>query len=242
MKDIKIDKDTCIDFAEYVCIHWTDPSIPMEDLWEEYQEKIGKEVKDILTSAQEKINHEILMLIAKNNAVQDEKWKKNEEALMMVSKILKIVDEKIDCNSSGIKITDNIVSANAIALHNIEKDLYVDDKFVLSEAEDEETKCPHSLKDFRELKDGDYACLICLPKEDFLEKNVSNTKQNTKKCDLHDTLPEAKQMDVWEALCILTEESTLPSAGRDEKWNTAYETCVAWTKGLLDKKIQREAK
>jgi hypothetical protein len=130
----------------------------IDELWEQYQELMNKEVRDILTdeiktgdipyseevfgkhfgSTQDKIKDPVLMLIAENNAIQDEKWKLNEDVLISISKILKVMDEKIDLNRTGIKLTDNIVSANGIALHNIEKDLYEDDKFVFNGVEDED--------------------------------------------------------------------------------------------------------
>jgi len=47
--NLKIDiRSSCIDFAEYVCEHWVDPSITMEELWEEYQIKMNKEVMAML--------------------------------------------------------------------------------------------------------------------------------------------------------------------------------------------------
>lgn len=56
MKDIKIDvdfKDTCIDFGKFVIGFCNKNSMSgsytMDELWEKYQEKMGKEVKDILT-------------------------------------------------------------------------------------------------------------------------------------------------------------------------------------------------
>ena len=58
MKDIKIDvdfKDTCIDFGKYVLDHFKTmimeqkPSLTIDKLWEEYQDNMNKEVRDILT-------------------------------------------------------------------------------------------------------------------------------------------------------------------------------------------------
>jgi len=73
-------------------------------------------------STQDKINHQTLMLIAENNAVNDERWKKNEEVLIDIAKLCKSLSGQIDNLNSLIKLTDTIVSANSIALNNIEKE------------------------------------------------------------------------------------------------------------------------
>ena len=55
MKDIKIDvdfKDTCIDFGKYVHDQYKkgfDSTMAIDEVWEEYQELMNKEVRDILT-------------------------------------------------------------------------------------------------------------------------------------------------------------------------------------------------
>ena len=52
-KDLKIDvdfKDTCIDFGKYVCEHWVDPSITVEELWTQYQEYMSEEVFKVLNT------------------------------------------------------------------------------------------------------------------------------------------------------------------------------------------------
>ena len=78
-------------------------------------------------STQDKINHEILQLIADNNALDDERWKKYEDVLMEIYNICKLLDERIDDNHSLIKLTNTMVSANGIALNNVEKDLESND-------------------------------------------------------------------------------------------------------------------
>ena len=54
MEDIKINvdfKDTCIDFGKYVHDHYkvSDGQMEIDELWEQYQELMNKEVRDILT-------------------------------------------------------------------------------------------------------------------------------------------------------------------------------------------------
>ena len=71
-------------------------------------------------STQDRINHEILQLIADNNAVNDKRWKANEDVLINIAEICKSLSGQIDNANSLIKLTNNITSANEIALNHLE--------------------------------------------------------------------------------------------------------------------------
>lgn len=80
------------------------------------EERFGKH----FGSTQDRINHEILHLIADNNALQEERWKKNEDVLINIAEICKSLSGQIDNVHSLIKLTNNIASANEIALNHLE--------------------------------------------------------------------------------------------------------------------------
>lgn len=77
-------------------------------------------------STQDKINHEMLQLIAENNAVNDKRYKETCDVIEILTKVCNVQDKYINNLQSQIKLTDTIVSANNIALNNIEKNVSKD--------------------------------------------------------------------------------------------------------------------
>ena len=77
-------------------------------------------------STQDKINHEMLQLIAENNAVNDKRYKETCDVIEILTKVCNVQDKYINNLQSQIKLTDTIVSANNIALNNIEENVSKD--------------------------------------------------------------------------------------------------------------------
>lgn len=242
-------KQTCIDFAKYAIkdIYGDTGSIDGEQLWEQFQEQMAEDVMDVLDevepndklkearlkesveelefgSTQDKINHEILQLIAENNALQEDRWKKNKDVLMKIHDVCELLVAKTSNNTSLIKLTDTMVSANNIALNNIEKDLYQDEKFVFNEKSYKESN--KQIKCYC----GHTTTCDCEPLNRF-----EKAEQDLIKSKL-DTEPETKQMDIADAVEIM--EDTKSQFYNTLNYNRALETCIAWIKAELhDKKV-----
>ena len=126
-KDLKNNiEQTCIEFGRYVADNYIESNFDDIDfMWEQFQELQAKKVLDILDdiqsnnksddlefgSTQAKINHEMLMLVKELQA-QNAKQTDSIELLLKIS----------ESQQGQIKVLQNIVSTNEIALNHLEKD------------------------------------------------------------------------------------------------------------------------
>ncbi len=181
------------------------------------EERFGKH----FGSTRDKINNEILQLIAENNTLQEDRWKNNEEVLMKIYNICKLLNEMIDSNHSLIKLTETMVSANNIALNNVEKDLYVDERFVFNEKSYEEFN-KETLPQIKCYCGHTIMC-DCEPLN-----RIEKSRES-----------EAKQMDITDAVHII--EAIYHSIDTDTQDEIAFETCIAWIKAELhDKNVDKQ--
>ena len=179
------------------------------------EERFGKH----FGSTRDKINNEILQLIAENNTLQEDRWKNNEEVLMKIYNVCKLLNERIDGNHSLIKLTETMVSANNIALNNVEKDLYVDERFVFNEKSYEEFN-KETLPQIKCYCGHTIMC-DCEPLN-----RIEKSRES-----------EAKQMDITDAVHII--EAIYHSIDTDTQDEIAFETCIAWIKAELIKETKK---
>ena len=136
-------EETCIEFGEYLINNANKGIDNIDVMWEQFQEQQAKKVLDILDdiqsndksddlefgSTQDRINHEVLQLIADNNAVNDERNKDNLHIFKTIQDMLKVLDAKVNGNRDIIKLIDDGVK-------DIENDLYVNERFKFSDTID----------------------------------------------------------------------------------------------------------
>ena len=119
-------KQTCIEFGKFVTAKedWTASTEYMTELWNQFQEQQAEDINDILDE------------VAPNDKLKEAANKLEFDSTQdkinhMVLDALNSLREQVDSLNSLIKLTDTIVSTNSTALNNIEKDLYVDERFML---------------------------------------------------------------------------------------------------------------
>ena len=163
MKEItKYWKQTCIDFGKFVTAKedWTASTEYMTELWNQFQEQQAEDINDILddVTPNDKINcycgHTTICDCQPLNAIEkaendfikskieegeeegfDDDLEFGSKQIIINHDMFKIVEQL----QSQVKALHTIVSANNIALNNVEKDLYEDEKFLFNEKSYEES-------------------------------------------------------------------------------------------------------
>ena len=148
MKEItKYWKQTCIDFGKFVTAKedWTASTEYMTELWNQFQEQQAEDINDILDEIAP--NDKLKEAAIKHNEMIRQKLEEAEEEgfdddlefgskqIIINHDMFKIVEQL----QSQVKALHTIVSANGIALNNVEKDLYEDEKFLFNEKSYEES-------------------------------------------------------------------------------------------------------
>ena len=167
-------------------------------------------------SLQDRINHEMLQSIADN-----------KDMIEILTKVCNTHNRYVKNLQSQIKLIDNIVSANGIALNNIEKDLYEKERFVFNEKSYKESN--------KEIKCycGHTITCDCEPFDVVANEYIKSKIEEAEKSGFVE--PETKQMDIADAVDLF--EHFINEYPIDYKPHfNALETCIAWIKAELHDK------
>lgn len=126
MKEItKYWKQTCIDFGRYVQQQWARHE-DVDMLWLEFQEqKAAIKQNEMIRQKLEEAEEEGF----------DDDLEFGSKQIIINHDMFKIVEQL----QSQVKALHTIVSANGIALNNVERDLYLNERFVFNEKSYEES-------------------------------------------------------------------------------------------------------
>jgi len=118
-------KQTCIDFGKYVQQQWARHE-DADMLWLEFQEqKAAIKHNEMIRQKLEEAEEEGF----------DDDLEFGSKQIIINHDMFKIVEQL----QSQVKVLHTMVSANSIALNNVEKDLYEDEKFLFNEKSYEES-------------------------------------------------------------------------------------------------------
>jgi len=206
-------------------------------------------------TTQDRINHEMLILVKELQC-------KQTNSIEILAKICGGQDEQIKLLQESIKLTDTIVSANGIALNNIEKDLYIDKRFAFN---DDSLKCDENIKidvdfkdtciDFAEYaidvfdkSDCDTLAELWVQYQKFMTEEVFKVLNQDKPSETIEELtgvidePETKHIDIADAVEELKEIAIeyRASYGKQNFQYIVLDTCFAWIKAELhDKNLKQ---
>lgn len=207
MKDLKKADfaETAIEFGKYVQQQWARHE-DADTLWIEYQNKIAKEVMDVL------------------DGVPNDRLKQSVEELEFGS-IQDKINHEVQTQISNLEIKMN---KNTQGLLDVISDLYEKERFVFNEKSYEESN--------KEIKCycGHTITCDCESLDVVANEYIKSLIEEGEKSGFVE--PETDQMDIADAVDTVERYMTNYGDITDEKYQIANDTCLAWIKAELHDK------